>query len=78
MPFATVNPYTGATIKTFPDATDAEVQQAIAAAHDAFSRWKAEAELCAGIFDYYVENAAALLAPQELPYGNREGEPASC
>ena len=40
MPYATVNPFTGATIKTFPDATDTEVQQAIAAAHDAFSRWK--------------------------------------
>src|SRR5438309_1705203 len=117
MPYATVNPFTGATIKTFPDATDAEVQQAIAAAHDAFFKWKetsfetraavmrnaadilrrdvgayaeiltvemgkllgeakAEVELCAGIFDYYAENAAALLAPQKLPYGNREVEQA--
>ena len=117
MPYATVNPFTGATIKTFPDATDAEVQQAIAAVHDAFFKWKetsfetraavmrnaadilrrdvdayaeiltiemgkllgeakAEVELCAGIFDYYADNAAALLAEQKLPYGHRELEQA--
>lgn len=115
MPYATVNPFTGATIKTFPDATDAEVQQAIAAAHDAFSGWKEtsfetraavmhkaadilrcdadayaeiltlemgkllgeardEVELCAGIFDYYADNAVAQLAPQELPFANGEVE----
>ena len=118
MPYATVNPFTGATIKTFPDATDAEVQQAIAAAHDAFFKWKetsfetraavmrnaadilrrdvgayaeiltiemgkllgeakAEVELCADIFDYYAENAAALLAAQKLPYANHEVEQAT-
>ena len=115
MPYATINPFTGATIKTFPDATDAEVQQAIAVAHNAFSRWKEtsfksradvmrnaasilrrdldayaelltiemgkllseakdEVELCAGIFDYYADNAAALLAPEELAYANQEVE----
>lgn len=36
MAYATINPYTGETLKTFPDATDAEVEQAIAAAHEAF------------------------------------------
>src|SRR5438270_3113075 len=113
MPYATVNPFTGATIKTFPDATDAEVQQAIAGAHQTFLEWKEtpletraaimrkaadflrrdvdayaelltiemgkllaeakdEVELCAGIFDYYADNAAALLAPHELPFANRE------
>lgn len=117
MPYATVNPFTGATIKTFPDATDTQVQQAIAGAHEAFVSWKEtsfetratvmrnaadillrdvdayaellttemgkllneakdEVELCAGIFDYYAENAAALLAPQMLPYANREVEQA--
>ena len=35
MAYATINPYTGETLKTFPDATDAEVEQAIAAAHEA-------------------------------------------
>ena len=117
MPYATVNPFTGATIKTFPDATDAQVQQAIAGAHEAFVSWKEtsfetraevmrnaadillrdvdayaellttemgkllneakdEVELCAGIFGYYAENAAALLAPQMLPDANREVEQA--
>lgn len=40
MPYASVNPYTGETVKTFPDATDAEVDQAIAAAHAAFLAWR--------------------------------------
>ena len=31
---------TGETLKTFPDATDAEVEQAIAAAHEAFLSWR--------------------------------------
>jgi succinate-semialdehyde dehydrogenase/glutarate-semialdehyde dehydrogenase len=115
MPYATVNPYTGNMIKTFADATEAEVQQALAEAQRAFLAWrdttvearaavmrraadilrtdvdayadiltiemgkltgeaKAEVELCAGIFDYYAENAGPLLAPQELPCGSREVE----
>ena len=115
MPYATVNPFTGGTIKTFPDASDADVQRAIAAAHDCFLEWKEtpletravvmrnaarilrrdvdayaelltiemgkllseakdEVELCADIFDYYADKAAALLAPEELPYADREVE----
>jgi succinate-semialdehyde dehydrogenase/glutarate-semialdehyde dehydrogenase len=40
MTYATTNPYTGEVLKTFPDATDAEVNQAIANAHTAFLSWK--------------------------------------
>lgn len=40
MAYATTNPYTGEVLKTFPDATDAEVKQAITKAHTAFLSWK--------------------------------------
>ena len=40
MAYATLNPYTGELLKTFPDATDAEVTQAIDNAHAAFLKWK--------------------------------------
>ena len=40
MPYATKNPYTGEVLATFPDTTDAEVEQAIAHAHAAFLSWK--------------------------------------
>lgn len=40
MTYATTNPYTGETVKTFPDATDAEVKSAIDQAHAAFLAWK--------------------------------------
>jgi succinate-semialdehyde dehydrogenase/glutarate-semialdehyde dehydrogenase len=40
MAYATTNPYTGEVLKTFPNATDAEVDQAIAAAHAAFRSWR--------------------------------------
>jgi succinate-semialdehyde dehydrogenase / glutarate-semialdehyde dehydrogenase len=108
MAYATINPYTGETLKTFPEATDAEVTDAIARAHDAFLAWKetpfsergrilqaaadilrrdadayaklltlemgklvseakAEVELSAKIFEYYVRNAEDLLKPEKLP-----------
>jgi len=40
MAYATVNPYTGKTVDTFPDATDAEIETAITAAHAAFLDWR--------------------------------------
>lgn len=40
MAYATTNPFTGETIKTFPDATDAEVQGAITDAYDVFKEWR--------------------------------------
>lgn len=108
MAYASTNPYTGKTLKTFPDATDMEVSQALEQGQAAFLKWKdvtiaervavlqkaadllrkkcteyagvltlemgkllseakAEVELSAAIFEYYVENAEKLLAPQTLP-----------
>lgn len=108
MAYATTNPYTGEVLRTFPDAADAEVTQAIESAHKAFLSWretsfterakvmqkaadllrkdaesyasilttemgkllseaKAEVELSAEIFEYYVANAERLLAPEALP-----------
>ncbi|MFT8808938.1 NAD-dependent succinate-semialdehyde dehydrogenase [Gluconobacter sp.] len=40
MAYATINPYTGETLKTFPDATDQEVQTALTEAYDAFKSWR--------------------------------------
>ncbi|MDR0805932.1 MAG: NAD-dependent succinate-semialdehyde dehydrogenase [Enterobacteriaceae bacterium] len=40
MSYKTVNPYTGETLKTFPDATDTEVASAIDHAHTSFLSWK--------------------------------------
>lgn len=40
MPYATINPYTGATVKKFPTATDDEVKAAIKLADDTFQSWK--------------------------------------
>ncbi len=40
MTYATTNPYTGEVVKTFPDATDAEIIQAIEDANKAFLSWK--------------------------------------
>ncbi len=57
MAYATINPYTGETIKTFPDATDAEVQQAIADAHNAFLSWKTTS---------YAERASILQKAADL------------
>jgi len=116
MKYATINPYTGTTVKVFPDTTDAEVKQAIEKAQGAFLAWKetsfaergrvlqkaadilrrdtdgyaklltlemgklfseakAEVELSAKIFEYYVRNAERLLQPEKLPVLNpAEGE----
>ena len=40
MAYQTTNPYTGETLKTFPDATDAQVAQALERGHTAFQRWR--------------------------------------
>ncbi len=40
MLYATINPFTGEVVKTFPDATDEEVRNAIAKAHETFLNWK--------------------------------------
>ncbi|QQX91623.1 NAD-dependent succinate-semialdehyde dehydrogenase [Gluconobacter sphaericus] len=40
MAYATTNPLTGEVLKTFPNATDAEVQTALTEAHTAFESWR--------------------------------------
>ncbi|TPW35410.1 NAD-dependent succinate-semialdehyde dehydrogenase [Oecophyllibacter saccharovorans] len=40
MMYATTNPYTGEQLKTFPDATDAQIDQALSAGHKAFLTWR--------------------------------------
>ncbi|HFV6142982.1 TPA: NAD-dependent succinate-semialdehyde dehydrogenase [Escherichia coli] len=40
MTYATINPFTGELIKEFPNATDAEVTDAIESAHQAFLSWR--------------------------------------
>jgi succinate-semialdehyde dehydrogenase / glutarate-semialdehyde dehydrogenase len=40
MSYATTNPYTGEVLKTFANATDAEVEQALENAHAAFLSWR--------------------------------------
>ncbi len=40
MTYATTNPYTGEVLQTFPDATDAEIIQAIEDANTAFLSWR--------------------------------------
>lgn len=40
MAYATINPFSGELIKEFPNATDAEVTEAIESAHQAFLSWR--------------------------------------
>jgi acyl-CoA reductase-like NAD-dependent aldehyde dehydrogenase len=40
MSYATINPYTGETLKTFPNTSDQEVSAAIDRAHAAFHAWR--------------------------------------
>ena len=40
MAYQTTNPYTGEILKTFPNATDAEVAQALERGHAAFQQWR--------------------------------------
>ncbi|MCE9894509.1 NAD-dependent succinate-semialdehyde dehydrogenase [Citrobacter portucalensis] len=40
MTYATINPFTGELIKEFPNATEAEVTEAIESAHQAFLSWR--------------------------------------
>ena len=40
MAFSTINPYTGETVKTFADATDADIATAISRADETFKHWR--------------------------------------
>ena len=42
MTYQTVNPYTNELIKTYPDATDADLEDALATGHALYKRWRRE------------------------------------
>jgi succinate-semialdehyde dehydrogenase / glutarate-semialdehyde dehydrogenase len=65
MPYATTNPYTGEVLKTFSDATDAEVNQAIENAHKAFLSWR---ETTFAERAKVMQNAADILRKEIEPY----------
>jgi succinate-semialdehyde dehydrogenase / glutarate-semialdehyde dehydrogenase len=72
-PYRTVNPATGHVTREFPAATDAEVREAIEAAHGAFDAWRAvsvdeRAAVIARVADLLDERAdeLATLAAQEM------------
>jgi succinate-semialdehyde dehydrogenase/glutarate-semialdehyde dehydrogenase len=67
MSYATTNPYTGEVLKTFPDATDAEVEQAIGNAHEAFLTWRTTSF---GERARVMQNAADLLRKDAAAYAN--------
>ncbi len=58
MKFATTNPYTGEVVKTFPAATEAEINKAIEKAHNAFLAWR---ETSFGERARIMQNAADIL-----------------
>lgn len=65
MAYATTNPYTGETLKTFPDATDAEVSQALDNAHQAFLDWRGRSFAERGVI---LQKAADLLRQNAKEY----------
>lgn len=58
MTYATTYPYTGEVLKSFPNATDEEVAQAIDAAHNAFLAWRHTSYAARGVI---LQKAADLL-----------------
>lgn len=65
MAFATINPYTGETLETFPEATPAEIDAAIGRAHAAFLAWSPKPlDERAGV----LQRAADLLRAQSRPF----------
>jgi succinate-semialdehyde dehydrogenase/glutarate-semialdehyde dehydrogenase len=67
MSYATTNPYTGEVVKTFPDATDAEIIKAIEDADKAFSSWK---ETSFASRAKIMQKAADLLRKDSAGYAN--------
>ncbi len=65
MAYASINPYTGELIKTFPDATDAQVNEAIEEAHHAFLAWKERSFAQRGAI---LQRAADLLRQRAKDY----------
>ena len=65
--YKSVNPATGETLQEFPEATDEQIGQAIAAAHDAFAEWRSapvetRSKVIARVAELYRERADELAA----------------
>src|SRR5699024_4503409 len=85
--YQAVNPATGEVVATFDTATDAEVEQALAAAHAAYAEWREvpiaeRAPVVKRIGELFVERRAdlAALATEEMgkPLGEARGEAKFC
>jgi succinate-semialdehyde dehydrogenase/glutarate-semialdehyde dehydrogenase len=65
MAYATTNPFTGEVVRTFPDATESEIETALAQAHETFLAWRETSfEHRAGI----LANAARILRENKREY----------
>jgi len=65
--YAVTNPATGETVKEYPTATDAEVQEALAASHQAFGGWNKSSlqervKLLNRVAELYIERRGELAA----------------
>jgi succinate-semialdehyde dehydrogenase/glutarate-semialdehyde dehydrogenase len=65
--YAVTNPATGETVKEYPTATDAEVQEALAASHQAFGEWNKSSlqervKLLNRVAELYIERRGELAA----------------
>lgn len=67
MAYATINPYTNKLVQQFPDATDAQVQQAITQADQTFQSWKTTSFAQRA---QILRQAAALLRQDKRRYAN--------
>ncbi|MET1033894.1 MAG: NAD-dependent succinate-semialdehyde dehydrogenase [Arthrobacter sp.] len=85
--YRVLNPATGEVVETFPTATDAEVQEALAAAHDAYRSWKdvpieERAKVVSRIAELFSERADELAATitEEMgkPLSQSKGEAEFC
>jgi len=85
--YAVTNPATGATVKEYPTATDAEIQEALASAHQAFGQWnrsgiQERVELLNRVADLYAERrdelAAIITREMGKPIRQAQGEVDIC
>jgi succinate-semialdehyde dehydrogenase/glutarate-semialdehyde dehydrogenase len=67
MAYQTINPYTGETLATFPDATDEAVRAAISGAHNSFLAWRGTSFAERGVI---LQRAADLLRRDSDAYAS--------
>lgn len=76
MAFTSVNPYTGETLKTFPEITNNELKKSISSAYVALKAWRDTSfSHRAEVFEYYAKHAESPLRPEKLKVADpAEGE----